>query len=734
MKWPLALVLLPFAAMGQEIRLTEGLGRTIPGNMRSPARRDTVEHALLNGKALDGPEWSAAKANAQGVFGGQFTSSGYLKFSVNLLEAKAMFLEAVGNSMVYVNGEPRGGDIYMFGYVSVPVALKKGNNELLFALGRGQFQGRLVDAPKPLSIDLRDSTTPDVTGAEKESLAAIVVRNATDSIVDDLTLVAGKFRTPVGRILPMSTVKAGFRIPMPTDGKVNLRLERKGKVQDNADLTLRKRKPSEPHKITFRSKIDGSVQYYAVQPCTEPGPGKALFLSLHGASVEASGQAEAYSAKNWGTVVAATNRRPFGFNWEDQGRLDALEVLELAKARFKPNERQIYLTGHSMGGHGTWQLGAHFPDQWAAIAPAAGWVSYWSYAGGANYPNPSEIEKILLGGMSPSDTLKLAGNYAQHGVFILHGDADETVPVSEAKTMAAELGKFHKSWDMALVPGAGHWWDNDPEAGADAVDDARLFRFFARHQRPTAKEVTEVNFTTADPGVSNACHWVTIDAQERVRDFSQVKLVASPHLRQIKGTTTNVGLLTLRSDALIPGGKWLIELDGTKLALPFTASVTLVRDGSEWRVRPAPAQLFRHGFKSMFDRNFAFVVSDNHDWTWPTARYLNEQWRIIANGRVDILRQSELTDKVRDSRNLVYITSDKTLLPEGFGAKPVVLTHWSKGRQVGVIFGGPVTTRIPYFTAGAHIPDYFEFTDGILIEGTKGVTRTGFWVGQDEKK
>src|SRR4029077_10978732 len=134
-------------------------------------------------------------------------------------------------------------------------------------------------------------------------------------------------------------------------------------------------------KATFISRIDGSVQYYAVNPASGPaGDARpALFLSLHGASVEAIGQADAYSPKSWGYLVAPTNRRPYGFDWEDWGRIDAIEVLTLAMNRFHTDSSRTYLTGHSMGGHGTWQVGVTFPDHFAAIAPSAGWISFASY-------------------------------------------------------------------------------------------------------------------------------------------------------------------------------------------------------------------------------------------------------------------------------------------------------------------------------------------------------------------
>ena len=726
----LTLFMLTTATFAAEIVFIEGEARTIPASQRTPARRDPVEYALLTGKPLEGTEWKTVKSDANGNFSGPFTSSGYAQFKVTLDNPKIMFLEASGNSMAYVNGEPHGGDIYLFGYVSIPVSLKKGENHFLFALGRGQFRARLVDIPKPVSLDLRDSTLPDVIiGEKKDGLAAVVVRNATETMLDGLSIQSGKFKTKIERLLPLTTRKVGFQIPLNTDGKVSIKLLQNGKPIDKANFTLRIKQPNQTHKITFRSKIDGSVQYYAVVPSTSPGSGQAMFLSLHGASVEGIGQAEAYSPKSWGTIVCPTNRRPYGFNWEDQGRLDALEVFELAKQKYKPDPRQLYLTGHSMGGHGTWQLGAHYPDQFAAISPAAGWISYWSYAGGAKYPDPSETEKILLRGMSPSDTLGLIRNYNHLGVFIHHGDADDNVPVTEAKDMASELSKFHKDFQLNLVPGAGHWWDGDPEAGADAVDDMKIFDFFAKHRLPLAGEIKNLEFATSDPGVSSRCHWISIDRQDQVRSVSRVTLKAQTYLRTISGTTENVAELTLRTSALNPGGEVTITLDGKSLKVPFAPEYRLTKDKGIWLITTSLTPTFKHGFKSMFDRNFAWIIDDNSPSSMQTARHLAELWRIIANGESDIFYKSEVTDQLRSQRNLIYVTQDKSMLPAGYGDLPVVMTTLYKGQQIGVIYGGAATLRLPFFTAGAHFPDFFEFNPEMLSEGTKQITRVGFWEG-----
>src|SRR5262249_14508372 len=141
----------------------------------------------------------------------------------------------------------------------------------------------------------------------------------------------------------------------------------KSKVIDEKKIAIDAVDATDKYSSTFISHIDGSLQYYAVTPQSSFSNGSALFLSVHGAGVEAIGQARAYKSKDWGTLIAATNRRPRGFNWEDWGRLDALEVLAIGKEKFKPDPQHIYLTGHSMGGHGTWFLGATYPDKWAAI-------------------------------------------------------------------------------------------------------------------------------------------------------------------------------------------------------------------------------------------------------------------------------------------------------------------------------------------------------------------------------
>ena len=117
--------------------------------------------------------------------------------------------------------------------------------------------------------------------------------------------------------------------------------------------------------------------------------------------------------------------------------MDAMEVLSLARAQLHPDAQRIYLTGHSMGGHGVWQLGALFPDQFAAIGPSAGWISFFSYADARRFTNATPVEALLQRATATSETLTLETNYLQEGVYVIHGGDDDNVPAAQARTSSA---------------------------------------------------------------------------------------------------------------------------------------------------------------------------------------------------------------------------------------------------------------------------------------------------------
>ncbi|NNG08797.1 MAG: alpha/beta hydrolase, partial [Arenibacter sp.] len=327
-------------------------------------------------------KWKGIEVDSTNTFSGRELRSGYVYLSYRSGTEKTVLFEASGHSLVTINGLPYEGDHYDFGYNLIPLTLKKGDNVFVLKVGRfPRVRARLLETKALVQFTTRDVTAPDLLVEEEgEYQAAIRVINASDKWVKGSRIEASlknrAHSTVIPDIPPMSVYKVPFVIaasglePQEEKAAVALTLKSaKGEVESSEVLTLNVKSKFKHHKRTFISDIDGSVQYFSVAPQKNGNAeGAALFLSVHGASVEAVNQANAYKQKDWGNLVAPTNRRPFGFAWEDWGRLDALEVLSEGKRIYKPNDKKIYLTGHSMGGHGTWYLGATYPDQFAAIA------------------------------------------------------------------------------------------------------------------------------------------------------------------------------------------------------------------------------------------------------------------------------------------------------------------------------------------------------------------------------
>jgi dienelactone hydrolase len=769
---------------------------------RSAIHRDAVEARIVAGawktpvagETLASPTgnmqtWTTLAAEKDGVFRGRALANGYACITVNVDKEQVRILEAAGHSMVYVNGEPRTGDPYSNGWARLPILLHKGANELLFLSGRGELRVKLVAPTAPLMLDTRDMTLPDlIVGEKTDTVGAVVVINATtEPSPTKLIRVLGEgFKSrPVQlpTVPPLSTRKVPFLLDggipsAPGTKHIELQLvNRRGNtlLGESAKVDVRLRKPTDTYKRTFISEIDGSVQYYAVNPArplTKNASSPALFLSLHGAGVEAIGQADAYESKTWGNLVAPTNRRPFGFDWEDWGRLDAIEVLDIAEKTLHPDPQRIYLTGHSMGGHGTWQVGATFPDRFAAIGPSAGWISFYTYAGGSRPTNPNPIDEMLIRAATPSDTLGLLPNYGPLGVYILHGDADDNVPVEQAREMQTRLSAFHHDITLFEQPKAGHWWDASDEPGADCVDWAPMFDFFARHIRPMEESVRQVDFVTANPGISASSHWAGIEAQTHPLQLSAIHLKYDPGKRRFSGTTDNVARLALDVAHVAPDGSLNLELDGQKLAdLPYPTNgrkLWLERTGTTWAVAQAPSpdrkNPRRSGpFKMAFQHRMIFVYgtkgsAEENAWMFAKARYDAETFWYRGNGSVDVVADTAFdASKERDRNVILYGNADtntawNTLL-EG---SPVVVKNGqvrvgdktfsggdlacvflrprlgSETACVGAVSGsGPVgmrlATRLPIFTSGIAYPDCLVVNAESLIKGSAGVRAAGFF-------
>lgn len=784
--------------LAADLRLTNGLVLATGGRAaRTPFRVDALEARLVSGRwvapqpgeALAWPDgtnrvWEAITAREEGRFQHRAMRAGYLFTSFESPTNGVLLLRATGHSLAYVNGVPRAGDIYANGSTSLPIPVRAGTNELLFVTGRGPVQVLLAEPDRPVMLDARDTTFPDlVRGQFNETHGAVLVVNATGDTLNGLVLTAtteGGVNTAdvVPPVPPYGTFKAPFRIRHAGGGnpgmvRLHLELRAGDRVLDQAEHRLRLKEPNETRRETFVSRIDNSVQYYSFVPALGV-PGEAgrpgLVLSAHGASVEAEGQAAAYAAKPTLHIAAPTNRRPYGFDWEDWGRRDAIEVLDLVQARYDTDRSRTYLTGHSMGGHGTWQMGVTLPDRFAALAPSAGWISFATYAGGRPATPTNAVQQLIQRAWTPSDTLALVTNYLHHGLYILHGDADDNVPVEQARRMREALAGFHRDLEWHEQVGAGHWWGNA------CVDWPPIFACFARHRIPADAEWTHVRFATANPGISASSHWVTIEAQEHALARSSVDIRWEAGERRFVGSTENVGRLSLGLGhlGLAKGSAPVIELDGARVeGTPAVregnpARVHLARQGGVWKVaEPAPRAHkgpHRHGpFKEAFNHRMVLVYGtrgtpEENAWSLARARFDSESFRYRGNASLELMPDTAFRPEAEPDRGVIlYGNADNNaawgaLLQDSpiqvrrsgvrVGGRTVERADLaclflrprpgSDTACVGVVSGTGMTglrltERVPYFLAGVALPDFTLFGTESLERAWGGALSAGFF-------
>ncbi|NTS42195.1 prolyl oligopeptidase family serine peptidase [Flavisolibacter sp. BT320] len=722
---------------------------------------------------------SANRLFRRGGAGGGFGRGGYIYLTYSAAKEGTALLNVRGNSGVYFNGEPHTGDPYNSGWMHIPVRLKKGQNDLYI---RGSFAIASLGFPaKPVVLNTEDPTLPSIIigGQNNDLQGAVVIINSSTTPLKGLQLKSTVLGRTVTTELPTVPAFSSRKVPFRFNGSAatnagkqdcKLTLLHKGKALDEAVVSLDAVTAKDKYSITFISAIDGSLQYYAVAPqAADNASNTALFLSVHGAGVEAIGQARAYQSKDWGNLVAATNRRPRGFNWEDWGRLDALEVLQLAKERFKPDPQKIYLTGHSMGGHGTWFLGATYPDKWAAIAPCAGYPTLKGYGSADGLvPDSSNnpVEQMLLRSGNQSDVIKLVSNYKPLGVYVFHGDEDRTVSVNYARQMRKLLGDFHTDMSYYEYPGGSHWF------GDHSVDWKPLFDFFQWHQRPLDSVVNTIDFMTASPGISSSYYWAAIQQQQHPLQYSRIRLSRNVSAKTITGSTENVRLLKFDLKEFAPGTSLSIRLDSTAV-LSYTTkgrtdSLYLLKEGGKW-ILSSPPDAYQKGphrygtLKDAFNHNMLFVYGtagskEENEWALQKARYDAETWYYRGNGAVDmvadkdfslakykdrgvILYGNKSTNKawntllndcpIQVERNKVTV-GEKAWQGEDLGAYFVWPIRSSPIASVAVISGTGVkgmkaANANQYFAGASGFPDFMVFSLDMLRSGAAGVKMAGFF-------
>ena len=133
----------------------------------------------------------------------------------------------------------------------------------------------------------------------------------------------------------------------------------------------------------------------------------------------------------------------------------AVAALQQTIREFHVDPRRVYLTGLSMGGHGTWYVAYQHPELFAAVVPICGWVREFPQFRGSVPAVPGDSAAVMP---------NLVQRLGKTPIWIFHGEVDQVVNVNGSREPAAALkaagadvhytellGLNHNSWDAAYA-------------------------------------------------------------------------------------------------------------------------------------------------------------------------------------------------------------------------------------------------------------------------------------------
>lgn len=213
-------------------------------------------------------------------------------------------------------------------------------------------------------------------------------------------------------------------------------------------------------KKAYLSQVDNTIQPYQIfvpsgYDKSKPFP---LVIALHGMGGDENSYLTVYGqgaikteAEKRGYIVACPKGRKPASMYVGDAEKDVMDVLAEVRRAYNIDADRIYLTGHSMGGFGTWSVAMNHPEVFAALAPVSG---------GAN--TPTRMSKI-----------------AHIPQIVVHGDADPTVPVERSRVMVEIGKKLGAEIKYIEVRGGDH-------GNVVAPNFPAVFDWFDAHKRKSA--------------------------------------------------------------------------------------------------------------------------------------------------------------------------------------------------------------------------------------------------------
>ncbi len=163
-------------------------------------------------------------------------------------------------------------------------------------------------------------------------------------------------------------------------------------------------------------------------------PGMPLLVALHGAGergddhgrIAIHGVAKYLEQGRAVNAVVIAPQCPADFTW-NMLTVELKELIDYIVSEYGIDTDRISLTGLSMGGFGTWEMGINYPGFFSALAPVCGGGMSW---------------RVGLIGKTP--------------VWAFHGDEDDVVPPFHSYSMVDKLKTTGGNVRLTVFHGVKH--------------------------------------------------------------------------------------------------------------------------------------------------------------------------------------------------------------------------------------------------------------------------------------
>ena len=423
----------------------------------------------------------------------------------------------------------------------------------------------------------------------------------------------------------------------------------------------------------YRSKIDGSVQPYAVYV---PESYQQLGIDAYRCDLWYHGRGETLSETNFiaqrlrnqGAVSSTTHFmvHPYGrYSNANKfaGEIDSLEVLQHLKSEYRIDEDRIAVRGFSMGGAACWQFAVHYSDRWFAATPGAGFSE-----------TPEFLKSFQKETLTPTwyeEKLWRMYDCTDHAINLYHCPTIAYSGEIDRQKQAADIMEEYlrrEGIDMVHIIGPQTAHKIHPDSLVEI--ERRLTALERTGRQRTPKEIHFTTFTLK----YNRMHWVTVDGLKQ--HWERARIDAQIADQTLTTDTLNVTDLTFD----FPAGEApfdllkpvIVSLDGQQFEAGRAKSdrswqASFHRDernvwkaGRRLETDLRKVQNLQGPIDDAFMDSFVFVKPTGQaanslveKWTQQELGHAIEHWRRHFRGQPRLLSDTEIGEVELSQHNLI---------------------------------------------------------------------------------